>query len=358
MVTTDAAGKAASRSRAVAPWPLVLCLLIGCAGAGTFVALALPLPWFLGALSATMVAAILDVPFAAPASVGPVLRAVLGVAIGGAFTPALLSRGAPILVSLAFILPWLGVLIGTGYYFFTRRAVYDPVTAFFASVPGGMNDMVLLAEEMGANARAVTLIQLARNILVVFALPLYLRWHDGLSAARQAFSAGSHITDLTLGPALELLAMGLAGTWAARRLGLAGAAIVGPMILSGTLHALGHTTATVPFEIMTPTQILLGILLGAQFRGLTWLEFRTTLASGLVFAVVLLVMTPLYATMVAHFSGLSPTLTVMGYAPGGQAEINILAFALHLDVAFVALHHLTRVALVMVVAQVMTRLRW
>ncbi len=336
---------------------IALSILIGSVGAALFVWARLPLPWFLGALTATMGAAVLNIPFTAPQRTGTLLRAILGVAIGGAFSPELLARGAPMLVSLACLIPWLALLIVTGYVFFTRFAALDARTAFFASVPGGMADMVLMAEEAGANARAVTLIQLARNVLVVFALPLYLQWHDGLSAGRQAFAAQSHLADMTAGHALELILLGVVGTWAARRLGLAGAAIVGPMILSGAVHAAGLTQATVPFEIMTPTQVLLGILLGTQFRGLTWTEFRTTLAVGLAFTGVLLVLTPLFAGLVAQLSGLSPMLTVMGYAPGGQAEINILAFALQVDVAFVALHHLARLALIMLAAQAVSRWR-
>lgn len=334
---------------------LALGLAIGAGGSAVFVLLALPLPWFLGALTATMIAAVLDVPFAAPQGFGVVLRAVLGVAIGAAFTPELLTRGAPMLVSLAGLLPWLALLIGGGTWFFTRRALLDPMTAFFASVPGGMSDMVLFAEEMGANARAVTLIQLSRNVLVVFALPLYLQWHDGVAVARQAFAAKSHLADLSATGVMELLLLGVAGTVVATRLGIAGGAIVGPMVLSGAVHMFGLTTASVPFEVMTPVQILLGILLGAKFRGLTWLEFRTTLASGLLFTALLLVAAPLMAAVVARLSGFSPALTLMGYAPGGQAEVNILAFALHMDVAFVATHHLVRVFLVMVAAQLMVR---
>jgi uncharacterized protein len=336
--------------------PLALCLGIGSLGAAVFVALRLPLPWFLGALTATMIAAVLDVAFVPPPKhVGVILRAVLGTAIGGAFTPELLSRGVPILISLALLIPWLALIIGLGYRFFTRRALLDPRTAFFAAVPGGLTDVVMIAEDMGANARTVTLIQLARIILVVFTLPLYLQWHDGLTAGQQAFAAKSHLTDLNLSGAIELIVLGIVGTWAAIQLGLAGPAIVGPMVLSGLVHAGGLTTVSMPFEIMTPTQVLLGILLGAQFRGLTWREFRTTLTTGLVFTGILLVLTPLYAGAVARLTGLSPTLTIMGYAPGGQAEISILAFALHLDVAFVALHHLARVALVMLTAQTMVR---
>ena len=317
--------------------------------------LRLPLPWFLGALTATLIAAVLDVPFQEPPRIGVVLRAILGVAIGSAFAPELLSRGAPMLVSLVCLLPWLALLIGGGYWFFTRRVLLDPMTAFFASVPGGLSDMVLIAEEMGGDARTVTLIQLARNILVVFALPLYLQYHDGFEVTRQAFSAQSHLTDLTLDSAVELIALGLVGLLLARRFGIVGAAIVGPMILSGILHVSGYTTAKVPFEIMTPTQILLGVLLGAKFRGLSWLEFRTTLAAGLMFAAGLLLITPLMSTLVARLSGFAPALTLMAYAPGGQAEINLLAFSLHVDVAFVAIHHLARLAIVMLAAQSMVR---
>ena len=334
---------------------VLLGLLLGCAGAAVFVFLKLPLPWFLGAMTAAMAAAMLDLPIAAPKNMGTLLRAVLGVAIGAAFTPELLARGAPMLVSLLGLLPWLALLIGGGYWFFTRRVLLDPMTAFFASVPGGLSDMVLFAEEMGANARAVTLIQLSRNILVVFALPFYLQWHEHISVARQAFAAKSHLTDLTATGAAELLLLGAVGAIVARRLGIAGGAIVGPMILSGVVHVGGLTTVTMPFEIMTPTQIVLGVVLGAQFRGLTWLEFRTTMTSGLVFTAVLLAASPLMAWAVSCVSGFPSTLTLMGYAPGGQAEINILAFALHADVAFVAVHHLVRVFLVMVCAQVMVR---
>ncbi len=334
---------------------VALCLVIGCVGAAVFVSLGLPLPWFLGALTATLLAAVLDVPFQEPPRIGALLRAVLGVAIGSAFAPELLSRGAPMLVSLLGLLPWLTVLIGGGYWFFTRRVLLDPMTAFFASVPGGLSDMVLIAEEMGGDARTVTLIQLARNILVVFALPLYLQYHDGFAVTRQAFAAQTHFSDLSLESAVELIVLGVAGVMLARRLGIVGAAIVGPMILSGILHVLGWTSAKVPFEVMTPTQILLGILLGAKFRGLTWLEFRTTLAAGLMFSAALLVITPLMSALISRWSGFAPSLTLMAYAPGGQAEINLLAFSLHVDVAFVALHHLARLAIVMLAAQSMVR---
>ncbi len=41
----------------------------------------------------------------------------------------------------------------------------------------------------------------------------------------------------------------------------------------------------------------------------------------------------------------------MAFAPGGQTELNLLAFILGVDVAYVALHHLARLAIVILGAQ-------
>ena len=61
-------------------------------GALSFIALQLPLPWFLGALTAAMAAAILKLRFEAPKPIQTPVRIILGVAVGTAFTPALIDR--------------------------------------------------------------------------------------------------------------------------------------------------------------------------------------------------------------------------------------------------------------------------
>ena len=43
---------------------------------------------------------------------------------------------------------------------------------------------------------------------------------------------------------------------------------------------------------------------------------------------------------------------LLAFAPGGQTELNLLAFVLGLDVAYVALHHLMRLGIVIFGAQI------
>ncbi|HRD74563.1 MAG TPA: AbrB family transcriptional regulator [Hyphomicrobiaceae bacterium] len=257
-----------------------LALAIGAAGALIFVALGFPLPWFLGALTACLVASVLGAPIKRPKPLSDPMRAVLGVAVGSAFTPALLGRAGGMVGSLLMLVPFMLVIILFSRWFYERFAGFDRPTAFFSAIPGGLTDMTTMAEEAGANQRAVILVQASRILLIVFTLPLWLKFHDGL-AASSAFAGRARLHEIGFVDAGVLLALGFAGVVVARRIGLAGAPIVGPMILSGLAHALGLTSARMPVEVLTIAQVSVGVLLGCQFRGLTWAEFRSTMVWGL-----------------------------------------------------------------------------
>lgn len=336
--------------------PVALTLLLGAVGSIVFVYLHIPLPWFLGALTACLVASVLNAPIRRPKLLAIPMRAVLGVAVGSAFTPLLFARAGSMLGSLAVLVPFMALIIMISLVFYERVAGFDRPTAFFSAVPGGLTDMTAMAEDAGANQRAVILVQATRILMIVFSLPLWLQWHDGL-AIGTAVASRVRLLDMSLADMLILIAMGWGGWWTARRLGIAGAPIVGPMIVSGIVHASGLTSAKVPMEVLTFAQISVGVLLGSQFRGLTMREFTGTMVWGIANTIVLLAITGGVVVLVSHFTGFDPVSVLLAFAPGGQTELNLLAFILGLDVAYVAMHHLARVAIVIVGAQMILKSR-
>ncbi|MEZ5817589.1 MAG: AbrB family transcriptional regulator [Hyphomicrobiaceae bacterium] len=331
-----------------------LALALGAMGASLFVHYGLPLPWFLGALSACLVASVAGLPVKRPAPLSIPMRAVLGVAVGSAYTPALLDRLPSMLGSLAMLIPFMGLIIVIGMSFYERVARFDRPTAFYSAVPGGLTDMTSMAEDSGANVRAIILVQASRILVIVFALPLWLQWHDGLSVAR-AFASRVRIWEIWPFDAVVMVAMGWGGWWLARRIGLAGAPIVGPMLASGIAHAMGYTVTKVPLEVLVVAQISVGVMLGCQFRGLTLKEFTGMMTWGIANALVLLVVTGGMAAAVSGITGFDAVSVLLAFAPGGQTELNLLAYVLGLDVAYVALHHLTRLAIVILGAQMVFR---
>jgi uncharacterized protein len=196
----------------------------------------------------------------------------------------------------------------------------------------------------------VILVQATRIVLIVFSVPLFLQLHDGL-VAKTIFASPVRLSQLTLADAATLVAMAGAGWAAAHRLGLAGAPIVGPMIVSGIAHAAGLTAVRLPIELLIFAQIGVGVLLGCQFRDLTLKEFTHTMVWGMLNAVVLLLVTAVVVVLVARATGFDQVSVLMAFAPGGQTELNLLAYILGVDVAYVALHHLARLAIVLVGAQ-------
>lgn len=323
---------------------------LGLAGSIVFTILQLPLPIFLGALTVTMIASILDAPITRPGFLGPPMRSVLGVAVGSAFTPALVQQMGGMAGSLIILVPFSIAITIAGMSFFRWVAGYDRATAFFAAVPGGLNDMVSMAADAGADQRKVTLIHATRITLIVFAVPFFVQWVHGAWVGGKLPSI-VHVWEMRLVDAVVLLALAAGGFWIARRLGLAGAPLVGPMIASGIVHAAGLTTAKVPFELLAFAQVSLGILLGAQFRGLTLAEFSSTMAWAILFTIFMLAATIVTTLGVAALTGFDRVSVLLAYAPGGQAELNLLALVLGIDVAFIALHHLVRLAILIVGAQ-------
>ena len=324
---------------------------IGVSGALAFLYLRLPLPWFLGSLTFCLVASVLNAPIARPRVLSTSMRAVLGVAVGTAFTPALLGHVGGMVGSLSMLVPFMILVMVTGTVFFERYARFDRPTAFFCAVPGGLTDMVTMAADAGANARVVTLIQATRIVMIVFLLPFWLQWAGGFTIAA-ALPPGAKFADLLFVDAIVLAALGWVGWRLAARLGLAGAPLVGPMLLSGLAHAAGLTTARVPVEVLILAQVSIGIMLGAQFRGLRLAEFSTTIIWGIAFSIVLVIATAIVALLVSRITGFDSTSVLLAFAPGGQTELNLLAYILGLDAAFTALHHLLRLAIVIFGAQI------
>ncbi|MGE3064493.1 MAG: AbrB family transcriptional regulator [Hyphomicrobiaceae bacterium] len=335
-------------------WQTALAFAIGIAGAATFLHFALPLPWFLGSLSFCLFASIFNAPIRRPMFISVPVRAILGVAVGTAFTPALFGRMGSMVSSLLILIPFMAGIMLAGMFYFSRVARFDRPTAFFCGVPGGLADMVTMAEDAGANVRAVTLIQATRILMLVFFLPLWLQATSGYHVGGLS-PRGVHLSQFTVRDAVVLVVLAAVGWQLAKRIGLAGAPLVGPMLLSGIAHAAGLTEAKMPIELLIVAQVSLGIMLGAQFRGLTAREFASTVLWGVGFSAVLIALTAVMALFVSRITGFDSATVLLAYAPGGQAELNLLAFILGLDVAFTAMHHLVRLAIAIFGAQLVFR---
>lgn len=329
---------------------IALTLLIGLAGAGLYAQTALPLPWFLGPMLACLAVLAARVPVRRSSFLTLIGRIVLGLAIGSAFSPEMAERAGEMLLSLAFVFPYVVFLGLTGYPYFRLFRGYHRVTAFLASLPGGFQTTVAIGEDYGADLRRLSIIHSSRVMVIVFLVPLWIRF-AGVTEIERVIPASAGLAAAAPTEALLLILCGGGGYWLARRIGVAGAAIIGPMLASGALHMLGLAEARVPVELVNAAQVAIGIHIGCQFAGVTARDLASTVVIACGYALVLLLGATAFTALVVQATGLDASAVTLAYAPGGQPEMNLIALVLDIDPAYVALHHLLRVMIIVFGAQ-------
>ncbi|WP_274631225.1 AbrB family transcriptional regulator [Arvimicrobium flavum] len=345
-----------ARARAIGLAALAATILIGAAGGAGAGLAGLPIPFLLGSLIVTAVLALAGVkPLGRAAYVPPQLRSlamsVIGVSIGGTITPQVagqITNWAPTLLVLLVFLP---VTQAAGYGLF-RLGGIPRAEAWFGSVPGGVIESVQMAEEAGVETRTVMVLQFLRLILSVMAVPLIFMAVTGNAVGSAAGVQLPGATDDAGLPRLAaLLALGGLGAWGAGRLGLPAAPMLGPMLLSALAHGFDMPLSHPPGWLIGATQVVIGCALGARFAGIP----RSALfrAAGLAVAntALSLSIALMFALGLRPWTDQSLQAVFLAYAPGGLAEMSLVALSLHIEVVFVSIHHLARISLAVMTAR-------
>ena len=327
-------------------------LLIAGAGALAFRAAGLPLPFLLGPMFACLLAALGGVRMRAPPLAGDLARTVLGVAIGASITPELVGRLPQMGLSVALVPLFVAIIGALGVPYFRRVCRFDPATSYFAAMPGGLQDMLAFGEEAGADVRALSLIHATRVLAIVSIAPVILTLGYGLPLDRPVGAPAAEVPPLQLA---LMAAIAVLGWRIAKRVGLFGAAVLGPMILAAVASLSGVVAMRPPAEAILAAQFFIGLSVGVKYAGVTGRELRVDILASLGFCVLLAIVSVAFAETVALL-GLAPSVdALLAFAPGGQAEMVVLALVAGTDVAFVVAHHLVRIVTVILGAPLVRR---
>ncbi len=333
---------------------LLKALVLGTMGGAVFDALNMPLPWMLGAMLFTSIAAVAGVRIAVPMPLRSTMVVILGIMLGSAFDPGILQNIGRWAASLAGLAVYILACIALGIAYLRLIARYDPITAFFTATPGGFNEMVLIGGAMGADERAIAMGHSARVMLVVFTLPILFRLFGGLDPAARA-ALDSMEASLSLQD-WALLACCIVGAPVARYVRLPAAMLIGPMVLSAGLHVAGLTDAKPPFVLVAAAQVIVGSGVGSRFAGVGPRQIARTMLVSAGLTLVLLGTTVGFAVLVNQFTGLGVRDLILAYSPGGLAEMSLVALALDGDAAFVSTHHIVRIILIVLFAPLLYNL--
>lgn len=340
----------------IEPLALATTLALGALGGFAGHYMGLPLGYLLGSLVLTALWAImgwrvLRLPIHLPQPMRMAFVPIIGVGIGGAFTPEIFRDAAgwwPSILALLVFVP-LAQFIGYQIY---RKGGLAPPTAYYGSVPGGLMEMVVLGEEAGADVPILVLIQFLRLILTIIFVPVLfaiLTGHAVGSGAGIAMTGADNPLELWDIAVLAVAAVG--GYFLGEFLRFPAAIMTGPLAASAILHLTGVTDAVPPAWTIAMTQIVVGTGLGARFAGIaaaalrrgSWLALLSTGAS--------LLLAFAFAEGLHLTVGLPLSAVFLAFAPGGITEMSLIALSLQISVVFVTMHHVIRIVLAITLAK-------
>ncbi len=321
-------------------WAITLAL--GAAGGLALDLLHVPLAWLLGSLGAVAAAGLLGFELAVPPGGRQLGQLLLGAAIGLTFTPAVaeaVAGYAPVMVIGALLSILYGVVAA---YSLRRTAGVDDATAFFASVPGGVAEMSILAERHGGHSAPVSLAQSLRILCVVITIPpaitvLGLGGVDPFEPSTLGFDP------LGFG-ALVTLAVAAGALLAWQR--VPNAWLLGPMAVAVLVTVTESDLSSMPNPLLNLSQVLIGATLGLRYRRDRLLALRRFLAPAVLSTLVLVGLNVATGAAIGLAVGLPVATMALAVSPGGMAEMSITARILHLGVPIVAAFHVVRIFLV------------
>ncbi|WP_421952953.1 AbrB family transcriptional regulator [Pelagibacterium sp.] len=332
-------------------WALVPALAAATTGGWVFTWLGVPLGWMLGSMTACMVITISGGHLVSPRKLRPPMAVLLGLAIGAGFQPQMLAQMSQWLISLVLVIPMLGLVSLLGRAYFSRVAGYDRLTALYCAIPGGLSEIVLLAEQTTADVRTIALVHAARIAITISVLSIGVGLFIDLSAVQSADGVSPFVP--AAGSFVELgilLGLGILAWRIGKRLSVPAPHMMAPLVLSAVAHMSGWIVVELPAVLVAAAQVVIGAGIGCRFAGTRLAFLGRVFVHGLVFVAIVLSFCLLLAVCLTGWVGQPAPTIVMAFSPGGLTELSLLSLAAGLDAGYVAAHHLVRQLTVVTVA--------
>ncbi|NRF48815.1 AbrB family transcriptional regulator [Pseudomonas stutzeri] len=307
-----------------------------------------PLPWMVGSLLAVIAVRcsgwlVSEVPRGR--QVGQwIVASAIGLHFTGEVMREVLAHFGVILAGAVGTL-----LLGLIGIFILLRSGSDRATAFFASMPGGASEMVVLANRHQAEAASVAAAHSLRLLLVVLIVPALFTWGLPTVAAPPAAPVSWPWLAVLL-PAGGLLAL----LW--KRLGQPNPWMLGPLTACALASVAFDLHIGLPGWAGALGQWLIGCSLACHFDRPFFRSAPAFLLRILLFTLLAMLVAAALGGALGWLTALDEVSLMLGMMPGGIAELCLTAEALQLSVALVTAVQVLRLFLVMFLAEPLFRL--
>lgn len=308
-----------------------------------------PIPWLLGPMLAVLIGTNLwKGKYRWPGQIRNTGMIIVGYTIGLSMTGSALREMGEQLPTMCLMTVILLLLCGGIAYAVSKLSDTDFKTALLGSIPGGLSQVLALAEETkGVNLTVVTVTQVVRLMIIVIGIPLLVfspvfgQVHDAAAAAVAATAkhndwAGLFPNILVFAPVCALCAI------AGNRINFPTAFLLGPAIATAILQGIGLPGPSLPAGLISAAQLMIGTYVGLLLKPGKLQRKARTFAFAIGSGLVLMLCAWGLCELMTLLHPVSRPTALLSLAPGGMDQMGILAHEINADLSMVSGYQLFR----------------
>jgi membrane AbrB-like protein len=344
----------------------VFLILLSTLGGLIFSFFRAPIPWLLGSLTISGLVSTIGfkwIKYQGTKDFNPLWRqigqAILGIELGQHFQFSIFNTIQDhfliILITLLSTIA-ISILSGMALWRFTSA---DMLTSLFGSTPGGISAMPTIAEEVGANAPIVSIIQTVRILLVVGVTPILVSTLHHQTGIITHVIHHRNFNSLLWTVCLLIGACG--GAVISKKLKIPSPWLIGSILgvilvqFIGTQSFGDRLMAYWPHQLILFAQVLIGTSIGSRISSETFKGLRQIIFVSLINTLCLVILTIMISLIISEVTHIPLITCILAFAPGGIAEMSTTAIALHADSTFVVAVQTIRLMMVLILLPTLFR---
>jgi uncharacterized protein len=339
----------------------IAALITAVIGGLLFNLIKVPIPWLLGPMAALLIASrFRNVTFYWPVAMRDTGLMIVGYSIGISFTKSSLSDIISQLPSM-LILTTLIVLACAGLaYVMSKWSGIDYPTALTSSIPGGLSQIVIFAEEMkGIDLTIVTFFHVTRVLIVVFLIPfvvfspIFLKERTtGLSEIVNNSVPWNHFSpDIFLFAVICLFAAIIG-----KKVKLPAPFFLAPVLVAALLNLFVMQGIPLPPSLLDTAQFMVGGYIGLLLKPEKIKNKRKIISFALMNGLIMVGITMAFSLLLTKTHHLSTITGFLSLAPGGMDQMGIIAHEVKADLSTVTSYQLFRMLYIYIAVPPLLRL--
>ena len=328
---------------------ILLTAIVGICGGLLFSKLHIPVPWLLGPLLFVLMGNSLRSEwFYWPKSYKSIGMVLIGYTIGQALTGEAvreIGRQLPYMFGMTTLL----ILLSAGIaWVVSKKSAVNYPTALLSSIPGGMTQIIMMAEEMkSVNLTVVTVTQTIRLLFIVIGMPLLLTTFHLTTVPTQT----EHVSEWMSFETVLILFICILLAFIGKKYKFPTAFLLVPALVTAILQNIGVVGVELANPILSFAQFMIGINIGMMMKPRELEQKGRTIALAVTSAAALFIVAMLLGIIFAQVNHLDYATALLSLAPGGMDQMGAIAHAIHANLSIVAGYQVFRAFYILFVIQ-------